>query len=584
MLRSHHAVTARLGTPASSTNRGRRGSAGLLLIALIGVTLSWPASVAAVDNVPPIAADDPSTDCLSPDDFGGSFPIPEDWGQHAFVGSCSAIANDTDSDGSIVAWQIVTAPLHGALEYFGANPEAFGYTPEPDFSTPAGDWVSDSFTYQAIDDGGAVSNEATMRFWIAPINDAPTFLSVPTVEVAKNSGPYEESWLSYVSAGPANESDQAIAFIITDVESHGVVDLFSVPPEFTPDGNLTFEPGPDEHGYADVTVYLQDDGGLEDYMIGNLPQPPDDTSDPVTFRIVVNEGNRAPVAVDDVAEVFEDSSENIIDVLANDTDADGDALTVTETTDGALGTVAPTEDGTAVTYTPNENANGSDSFTYTITDGNGESATANVVVTITPLDDSPDAIDDGFPMPIKIGRGAGPVSIGVLANDVDPDQTGTFIITLVTQGSHGTVAIAADGLSLTYDPAGMTTGIDVFTYRIENGYSSDTATVRVDVAKDTTAPLASAPVVVAGDPTPNGTVPLDITWTAADPESGIASSQLQIRRDGGSWSPVTLSSPTALQATVLVPAGHTYEFRVRVTNGATPGVTSPFRVSIPVSV
>jgi len=584
MLRSHHAVTARLGTPASSTNRGRRGSAGLLLIALIGVTLSWPASVAAVDNVPPIAVDDPSTDCLSPDDFGGSFPIPEDWGQLAFVGSCSAIANDTDSDGSIVAWQIVTPPLHGALEYFGANPEAFGYTPEPDFSTPAGDWVSDSFTYQAIDDGGAVSNEATMRFWIAPINDAPTFLSVPTVEVEKNSGPYDESWLSYVSAGPANESDQAIEFIITDVESHGVVDLFSVPPEFTPDGNLTFEPGPDEHGYADVTVYLQDDGGLEDYMIGNLPQPPDDTSDPVTFRIVVNEGNRAPVAVDDEATVYEDSSENTIDVLANDTDADGDALTVTETTDGALGTVAPTEDGTAVTYTPNENANGSDSFTYTITDGNGESATANVVVAITPLDDSPDAIDDGFPTPIKIGRGAGPVSIGVLANDVDPDQTETLLITSVTQGSHGTVAIAADGLSLTYDPAGMTTGIDVFTYTIENGYSSDTATVRVDVAKDTTAPLASAPVVVAGDPTPNGTVPLDITWTAADPESGIASSQLQIRRDGGSWSPVTLSYPAALQATIVVAAGHTYEFRVRVTNGATPGVSSPFKVSIPVSV
>jgi hypothetical protein len=584
MLRSHHAVTARLGTPASSTNRGRRRSAGLLLIALIGVTLSWPASVAAVDNVPPIAVDDPGTDCQSPDDFGGSFPIPEDWGQFAFVGSCSAIANDTDGDGSIVAWQIVTPPSHGALEYFGANPEAFGYTPEPDFSTPAGDWVSDSFTYQAIDDGGAVSNEATMRFWIAPINDAPTFLSVPTVEVAKNSGPYDESWLSYVSAGPANESDQAIAFIITDVESHGVVDLFSVPPEFTPDGNLTFEPGPDEHGYADVTVFLQDDGGLEDYMIGNLPQPPDDTSDPVTFRIVVNEGNRGPAAVDDEAEVYEDSSENIIDVLANDTDADGDALTVTETTDGALGTVAPTEDGTAVAYTPNENANGLDSFTYTITDGNGESATANVAVTIAPLDDSPDAIDDGFPTPIKIGRGAGPVPIAVLANDSDPDATGLLRITSVTQGSYGTVAIAADGFTLTYDPAGLTTGIDVFTYTIDNGYSTDTATVQVVVAKDTTAPITSAPVVVPGGPTPTGMVPLDVSWTAEDPESAIASSQLQIRRDGGSWSPVALSYPTALQATVLVPAGHTCEFRVRATNGATPSVTGPFKVSIPVSV
>jgi hypothetical protein len=189
MLDSTHAVSARPGTPGVTLHRGRRGSVGLLLIALIGATLSSPASVAAVDNVPPVAVDDPGTDCQSPDDFGGAFPIPEDWGQFAFVGSCSAIANDTDSDGSIVAWQIVTSPDHGTLEYSGDFPDAFGYTPEPDFSTPAGDWVSDSFTYQAIDDGGVVSNEATMRFWIAPINDPPTFLSVPTVEVDKNSGP-----------------------------------------------------------------------------------------------------------------------------------------------------------------------------------------------------------------------------------------------------------------------------------------------------------------------------------------------------------------------------------------------------------
>jgi hypothetical protein len=580
---STHAVSARPESGATS-KRGRRGSVGFLLIALVGTTLSWPAAVAAIDNLPPVAVDDPGVDCQSPDDFGGAFPIPEDWGQFAFVGSCSAIANDTDSDGSIVAWQIVSPPSHGALEYFETTPDAFGYTPEPDFSTPAGDWVSDTFTYQAIDDGDAVSNEATMRFWIAPINDAPTFLSVPTVEVEVNSDPYEESWLPYVAAGPANESEQAIEFIITDVDSHGVVDLFSIAPEFTPDGTLTFTPGPDEHGYADVTVYLQDDGGLEDYGINDLPQPPDDTSDPVTFRIVVNEGNRAPVAVDDEATVDEDSSPNTIDVLANDTDADGDRLTVTETTDGALGSVAITADGTAIEYAPDPDANGSDTFTYTITDGNGEVAKATVAVIITPLDDSPDAIDDGFPTPIKIGRGAGPVPIPVLANDSDPDATGLLRITSVTQGSHGTVAIAGDGLTLTYDPAGLTTGIDVFTYTIDNGYSTDTATVQVEVAKDTTAPITSAPVVVPGDPTPTGMVPLDVSWTAEDPESAIASSQLQIRRDGGSWSPVALSHPTALRATVLVAAGHTYEFRVRATNGATPSIMSSFKVSVPVSV
>lgn len=581
---STHAVSARPEAPGATSKRGRRGSVGLLLIALVGTTLSWPAAVAAVDNVPPVAVDDPGTDCQTPGDFGGAFPIPEDWGQFAFVDSCSAVANDTDSDGSIVAWQIVTPPSHGTLEYFGDFPDAFGYTPEADFSTPAGDWVSDSFTYQAIDDDGAVSNEATMRFWIAPINDAPAFLSVPTVEVDMNSDPYEEFWLPYVSAGPANESEQAIEFIITDVDSHGVVDLFSIPPEFTADGTLTFTPGPDEHGYADITVYLQDDGGLEDYDISDLPQPPDDTSDPITFRIVVNEGNRAPVAVDDEATVYEDSSPTTIDILVNDMDADGDTLTLTETTDGAVGSVAITADGTAVEYAPNPDANGSDTFSYTITDGNGEFAKATVAVTIIPLDDSPDAIDDGFPTPIKIGRGAGPVPIAVLANDVDPDATGLLRITSVTQGSHGAVAIAADGLSLTYDPAGVTTGMDAFTYTIDNGYSTDTATVQVEVAKDTTAPITSAPVVVPGNPTPTGMVPLDISWTAEDPESAIASSQLQIRRDGGSWSAVALSQPTALQATVLVAAGHTYEFRVRATNGATPSTMSSFKISVPVSV
>ena len=79
----------------------------------------------------------------------------------------------------------------------------------------------------------------------------------------EDSGAYDASWLSYVSPGPPNESTQAVHFHITTVESHGVVNLFSVPPDFTSDGRLTFTPGPGEHGYAKVTVYLQDDGGLE---------------------------------------------------------------------------------------------------------------------------------------------------------------------------------------------------------------------------------------------------------------------------------------------------------------------------------
>jgi hypothetical protein len=138
-----------------------------------------------------------------------------------------------------------------------------------------------------------------------------------------------------------------------------------------------------------------------------------------------------------------------------------------------------------VIYTPNADANGSDTFTYTVSDGNGGMDTATVAVTITPVNDPPNAADDGIPTPIRIARGSGPVSIPVLANDTTgPDDAETLRITSVTQGSHGAVAIEAGGLSLTYDPAGQTTGLDVFTYTIDDGHGGfDTATVQVDVAK-----------------------------------------------------------------------------------------------------
>jgi len=100
----------------------------------------------------------------------------------------------------------------------------------------------------------------------------------------------------------------------------------------------------------------------------------------------------SPVAVDDAASTEEDTPV-IIAVLDNDSDPDNDPLSVAETTTPANGTVVINEDGT-ITYTPNPDFNGTDSFEYTITDGNGGFDTAIVTVTIGGTNDAPVAVDD----------------------------------------------------------------------------------------------------------------------------------------------------------------------------------------------
>lgn len=91
--------------------------------------------------------------------------------------------------------------------------------------------------------------------------------------------------------------------------------------------------------------------------------------------------NSAPDAVDDAASVAQDSGPNATDVLANDTDAEGDTLTITAVTQGANGSVTFTAG--SVSYTPNPGFTGGDSFTYTIDDGNSGTDTATVTVTVT---------------------------------------------------------------------------------------------------------------------------------------------------------------------------------------------------------
>ncbi len=131
---------------------------------------------------------------------------------------------------------------------------------------------------------------------------------------------------------------------------------------------LYFVPDPDFDGSATFDYAAKDDAGAAD-------------GSPATATITVTAVNDAPISNDDTVATNEDTAV-VVSVLTNDSDSDlGDVLGITGITQGANGTVVDNGDGT-LTYTPDLAFVGNDSFTYTISDGNGGTDTASVTVTV----------------------------------------------------------------------------------------------------------------------------------------------------------------------------------------------------------
>lgn len=201
---------------------------------------------------------------------------------------------------------------------------------------------------------------------------------------------------------------------------------------------------------------------------------------------VVQDGwNQPPVASDDSATTNEDTAVTV-DVLANDSDIDGDTLTVSSVTQGANGSVVNNGDGT-LTYTPNANFNGDDTFTYTVNDGKGGTDTATVTITVNSVNDPPVAQGDSYT--VNEDNTLDVAAPGVLANDSDIDSISLTAVWL-SGPSHGSLTLNADG-SFTYNPNTNYYGSDTFTYTVSDGNGgTDTAIVTITVN-----PVNDPPVV-----------------------------------------------------------------------------------------
>lgn len=165
-------------------------------------------------------------------------------------------------------------------------------------------------------------------------------------------------------------------------------------------------------------------------------------------------------AVDDSAETDEDVAV-VIDVLDNDVDSNGQPLTVTSAT-ATNGTVTINPDNT-LTFTPDPDYNGPATITYTIEDTDGNTDSADVAITVNPLNDPPVAIDDSATTDENTA-----VTIDVLANDSDPDGDPLTVTGLGTLApANGSVVINGDG-TLTYTPNAGFSGTDSFEYVVED--------------------------------------------------------------------------------------------------------------------
>jgi large repetitive protein len=428
------------GTIAPSASQG--GAAGVYTVSVtasdgaggqVTQTFAW-----TVTNPPPVAVDDMGITTAE----DTAVPI-------------TVLANDSDPDGDPLTVTAASAG-NGTVTIAGG---VITYTPNANFNG------TDTITY-TISDGNGGTATATATVTVTPVNDAPVASPIParsnvdsaviSLPVAGNFSDVDGNPLTYSAAGlPLGLSIDPVTGVIAGTIDRGASQV--------------------NGGVYSVTVTADDRNG------GTVS---------TTFTWTVT--NPAPVAVNDVASTPEDFPVNI-NVLANDSDADGDTLRVT-TASAGNGTVVILPNGT-IDYTPGPNFNGTDTITYTISDGNGGTATATVTVTVGAVNDPPVATDDATSTDEDT-----PVTVSILANDSDLD--GDPLTVTAATAPNGTVVINADG-TIRYTPNANFNGVETITYTVSDGKGGfDTATVTVIVRPVNDAPVAANDTATTPEDTP----------------------------------------------------------------------------------
>jgi N-acetylneuraminic acid mutarotase len=392
------------------------------------------------------------------------------------------LANDTDPDGDPLVVTTATQPSHGTVQLV---PGGLRYQPAPSFT---GD---DSFDY-GVGDGRGGSATATVHVTVAVPNSPPAATPIALVNGT------EDTATALVLTG--TDAEDLAADLLVEV---AVTPIFGTLSALSGDAPLvvTYTPPADYSGPDSFAFRVVDTAGAR--------------SQGVAVTIQVAAVNDVPVAAPLGPLVTDEDVPVALTLTGTDVEDPEHGLVVSLVAPPAHGDVgsfaSPAPIVTA--YLPDANFAGEDTFSYRVTDGDGDpSAVVTVSVTVNAVNDAPSAPARSLNATEDVAA-----SIAVAGTDVESATT-DLVVEIVAQPGHGAVSpgSGAAPLTVSYQPAANHAGADSFTYRVKDpdGGASEPALVSISVAAVNDPPLATPIDPVATDEE----VPVGLVLTGADPD------------------------------------------------------------------
>jgi len=387
----------------------------------------------------------------------------------------NVLANDSDADGDSL---IVSAASAGKGAVSIESDNSLNYTPNNNFNG------IDTISYTVNDTGNPVASASgTVTVSITASNDDPV--------AVKDSASLDED-TSVIITVLSNDSDAEDDTLTVDSASstNGTAGVN------ISDNTITFIPNADFNGLETLGYVISDGNG------GTANG---------TIDVTVNAINDNPVAVADIASGGEDTRITF-NVLNNDTDVDGDTLTVTNAT-ASSGNVSIRTDQ-QLELLPSVDFNGSVTINYTISDGSGGTDSTTATVTVTAVNDAPNAVAD-----TALTSENTLLNITALDNDTDSDGD-TLTITAATAGNGNVTIISAT--TIDYAPSFGFTGSDTISYEISdgNGGTASSTIIITVIGELNNPPQANADTAITNEDIP---VNIDVLVNDTDADSDLLS-------------------------------------------------------------